>query len=221
VTEDDDLLVALGRVVIASGKLEHEAYAVALSLGLFGAPKRSVTGALKLARKKLDTDPPPWCTLTVQEFDSWRTEVVDALEQRNQLFHSAQVNRMATGEWQRVHLRLRDGSEVVATPDAIAGIAKDLADVHARSPMRSLLLTVRPGVYWRMMHAAGYSGGAWIYYSPETGSYPNRPTDEEIDEWWRSVPVSVKDEWHNWIIRQSEQATEELERGPRAKIVGR
>lgn len=199
--KDDDLALALGRVVIASGRLEWTAYAVALSIGIISAPELSVTRALKLARRNLVADPPPWCTLTVEEFDRWRMDVVGALDQRNQLFHSVQVNRMMAGQWERAHLWLRDGSDVAATLDVIADIAEDIAAVDIRSPIQNLLPALRPGVYVRIVHAPGYEGGPFIYYNPATMSYPDTPTDGEMDAWWHSVSP----EWHNWIIRKSKQ----------------
>lgn len=148
-----EVLEAIGRVVVAAGRVEGEARDIADALAVERADSPSFAPLTDAIKKALRDGPlPPWGSMMdPAELRDWIAEAKSLMDERSARLHSAYLHRLIEASWVPQRVNLRTGS----AGDMTAADFRRLADRVARHSELGFVLScelrleVRPGVYYR------------------------------------------------------------------------
>jgi hypothetical protein len=189
-------VLGIGQAVVAAANVEAAARNILQDLGQLPG-KHQAANVLdrirKVGRVGLPEPVAAHARTTSEELKAWSDTAAGLLDDRNRLVHSQRLYRGET----LVDLHLRSGLIEESDHAAIEQLVGQLEET-GREAMRlhhGLLRTPSPGVYVRNTSQAGQP---WvIIHSGDDPNFP-RPSEEEIDRWWRELgPL--------WIIAQPEE----------------
>lgn len=210
---DNPPYAALGRMVSVVRVLENGAYDVARALGVLDPEMRQLSGVLGEAHRQAREGLPPWTrALTVKDVESWVHEVDGILKDRNRYVHWRSLKRAESGGMVGYQRSLRDGreqAESVADLQALTARATSSMNDTSRL-LPELLFQIRPGVYHPHPSLArpGEEWSPLVYFTG--GKWPDRPTETELDSWFRDLTQASPFEWADWPRARYE--TQALER---------
>lgn len=182
-----DAVLALGKVVVAAGRLEAQARHILLDLGQ-PPRKKQADEVLKMIRKCVKDGLPdlvaPHASTSPQELTAWTLEAGELLRARSEHLHAMAVQQRREDGWASVAIHLRTQRTRVTDAEDIVALATSLAKCAERGGLlhRGLLRSPRRGVLLRNAHMEG--GGFWVLCVDHD---IERPTEEELDAWWESM----------------------------------
>ncbi|HEY1716353.1 MAG TPA: hypothetical protein VGG07_25875 [Solirubrobacteraceae bacterium] len=192
-----EFLDAIGRVAVAAARVEAEAQSISLTLGTDARSLQFKTTA-KTIRTLVGAGLPSHARVAPEAILAWVDRAMSLMDHRNQLMHSFISIQMRPDSFARVRTHIRNPHQAhdrLASHAEISKLAEDLRAVSLRGTRLShdLMIEPREGVYLRPISVPGAS---WVICGQlADGSWPERPTDDEADEWWRLyAPELVRDE---------------------------
>lgn len=184
----EDALLAIGKVTVAAGSLEEAAQDIDHALG--GTPgEQQFKSVIREIRKHLTNGLPLHARANVSDIHGWTGRAVGAMDDRNRWAHSGYKKIHRNGDWEPIAQHIRSGrqSEIGENAEGHAARLSDLAH-EGREHLIGLLPEIRKGIYLRQPR---HEGEPWFIarYIEDEGRYPDRLSEEELDEVWEEYVV--------------------------------
>ncbi len=180
-----EALHSIGCMAIAAGRLERTIHSVAVDLSIAPTKKKRSSDLLKeIAVAVRDEELPAHNRLErPRDLAEWAHEAGELLKERNQVVHSVAAHQVGTGQ---VLIPLRAGAPSPLDPESVWDLAVRMARGERQGARLNSALRHNPrlGVY---LPNAVWEG-EWVptCWTDERGADILRPTDDELDEWWRT-----------------------------------
>ena len=190
-----ETVTAIGKAVVAAANIEAAARDILQDLGQLPG-KHQAANVLdrirKVGRVGLPPQIAPHARTTKEQLKTWCDEAARLLDERNRLVHSRRMYRGDT----LVDLHLRSGLIEESDHGAIEQLIDQLQAAN-REAMRlhhGLLRTPSAGVY---LCNTSRASQPWVIIHHGDDPHFPRPSDEELDRWWRELgPL--------WVITEAE-----------------
>jgi hypothetical protein len=180
-----DVLAAIGKLVVAAGRVESAVHDVAHALDI-DPSKRQLANLAKEIRERLQSDLPAHARVSANAIRDWLQDVREAFETRNRVLHGVLGLKRAGDEWMLDRRHLKTGTRTSVEAGELDAAAHRLATLaHAGTRLEAgLLIEPRAGVYLRKPrpHQATW---VLVHFDEASREFPPRPTEAELDEWWR------------------------------------
>lgn len=147
---------------------------------------------------------PPWSTCTESDLIVWIDDLIRCLNSRNRWVHAMAALVATESGWSQIAVQTRTGERFhldAGAVDDMTKVTNGLADLEKRSVdlLIGLLMRVRDGVYSLHYGHVTESTQTYTYCFPlDGGGWPDRPSPEELTEWWTRVSAESPDEWAQW-----------------------
>lgn len=181
-----DVVLTIGKVTVAAARLELVAHDMLLDLGVVPG-KRQLEAVLKEIRRAARAELPQHVRIDAGLIQRWTLEASRAVRKRHPLIHSAALGQIdGAGESipVQVHIRTREArrpdiDEIAKTARDISRLATEGGRLHI-----GLLRSPRRGVFLRNVV---HEGQPWVICTYDAEFEPERPTEAELDDWWRTL----------------------------------
>jgi hypothetical protein len=175
-------------VAVAAGLLEEAVQDIDHALG--GAPGgKQFKNVIREIRELLPNGLPPHARVEVSDIGSWTERAVSAMDNRNQWAHSAYKKIYRGGAWESIAQHIRSGRQVEIDEKAEDHANRLRALAHeGLEHLIGLLPEIRKGIFLRQPR---HDGEPWFIgrYLEDEGRYPDRLSEEELDEVWEQHVV--------------------------------
>lgn len=194
----DETVAAIGRVVIAAGIVEGVARDILLDLGE-PAGKKQAANVLDAIRSNMKSGLPALvqahARTGVEELREWCAQASRLLDDRNRLVHSVPVQMRRENAMVLLSQHIRSGEFSPSDRERVLRLSQevDRCIEVGRRLHTELLRSPREGVYLRNVVPPG--GGWVLVWHGSDAEFP-RPSQEELDTWWRDLGP-----W--WVIEGS------------------
>jgi len=184
----DEFLLAVGKVAVAAGTLEEVAQDIDHALG--GAPgSQQFKSVVREIRARLDAGLPLSARVEASQIYGWTEHAISAMDNRHRWVHSTHKKIYRGGSWQSIALHIRSGehSELDGVAEQHADRLRQLAG-EGIEHLIGVLPEIRKGIYLRQPR---HDGEPWFIgrYLQDEGRYPDRLSEEELDEVWERYVV--------------------------------
>ena len=197
----------IGKMHESVRELELIGYDVCRYLAVADPDTLSISEAFKRARKEVRLGLPPWSTLDESTVNAWFTQASMTFTRRNMYAHWRRQSVLTEYGWVDQMISPRDMMRIVNRNDGA-----DLPDItkgacvlreSGEAIVRGLNFRIREGVY--VSHPQLSRRGDWnvlCYWDPDAGTWPSRPTAQELADWYDKLVATAPKEWANWPARR-------------------